>query len=825
MRTHTIHTLMLLLALVLPVRAGAQYYSVNVDLKTVTAMQGAYAAGAAAEALYDDRAGDVLGHYASAGLSSAGIFSTEYLRRRSMTDLGRLSSPTENYYYRRIYSMVATRIMPKIWTVGTMMLKSPHNALYWGSYLMDVCQQTKSLCMQFESAVTDATLSFSDITFLELSGEIADALTLYGMQGTDFRALLDAFATGTTLTREDLAADLARLTAQGAVSGLREGSASHGLVMGRASEAMDLAGSSGLLASVQQTLAATLLARLEEEGAGALFTSGAYDMDAWRDSYAPEDTSLCYRQRWYICRRDKGEELLCRYRPPEDTQAINSSAEWVRIPTVNALFSPNQQELDYIRGRSETYAGWSRERIAELQRQNSEKEYTIDYSLLTSSIYTSGRHVRKAFAYAITAWCRWDIEEVAYEDVFDSYTMDMDIFLARMGQRLEELNDNDEGKVYRLMSDGRNYYQSTDERKIKGMEAATISVTCHDGMKLSSGTTQYKCGTCTGSLTSHTRECAMHTTIPQDHTDTSDLEREAEALRDDIAALEEEIRTLESENMRLSSLILLSLPSEARELRQQISANKEAIARRKALLEEKRGRLKDLEKAVSETQAGEAVPTDDYYRLPAIMAEMETTFSLTWKDGGSWNGYTFQRKATLPGVNGEITFTATLSIARKPQYFLGIKIHRAIVQIAYELTGAYSDTHVAEVVTLDPSMTDSEKAALVNDRISQIALQYPSCDVSVEYRGTGDVTVEERGDTFHLLLASDRLELAREIDARLTAIYSDLVSLEKMLFYKRGIVDVIRSTMPLGGIMADRHSIAEECHDRWLEKAALRDTE
>lgn len=67
------------------------------------------------------------------------------------------------------------------------------------------------------------------------------------------------------------------------------------------------------------------------------------------------------------------------------------------------------------------------------------------------------------------------------------------------------------------------------------------------------------------------------------------------------------------------------------------------------------------------------------------------------------------RKATMPNIDGVITFRATASIARKPKYFLGIKIHRAIVQISWELTSEYTDTHVAEVITLDPGMSDAER--------------------------------------------------------------------------------------------------------------------
>ena len=90
-----------------------------------------------------------------------------------MSDLGIWNSRTENYYYRRIYRMVAEKIMPKIWVVAKQMLHSPQTAIYWGSYLMKVCDDTKSLCMQFESVVTNSTLTFSDIAFLEINPEIA----------------------------------------------------------------------------------------------------------------------------------------------------------------------------------------------------------------------------------------------------------------------------------------------------------------------------------------------------------------------------------------------------------------------------------------------------------------------------------------------------------------------------------------------------------------------------------------------------------------------------------------------------------------------------
>ena len=118
------------------------------------------------------------------------------------------------------------------------------------------------------------------------------------------------------------------------------------------------------------------------------------------------------------------------------------------------------------------------------------------------------------------------------------------------------------------------------------------------------------------------------------------------------------------------------------------------------------------------------------------MQDCKTAYSLSWQDSGSWNGYTFVRKATMPNIDGEITFKATVSIARKPKYFLGIKIHRAIVQISWELTSQYTDTYVADVLTFDPDLPEEEKERIVNERIAEIAREHrPGASVMQDHDG------------------------------------------------------------------------------------------
>lgn len=176
-----VHIILLIQTLVLPISVKAQYYSVNFDTKTVAAMSAAFNTEAATEMYYAEQLAKIRKSYQAAEVAAAGIFASKYLDRKALTDLGLWTSSTENYYYRRIYGMVSTKIMPKIWTVAGMMIKSPQNALYWGSYLYKVCDETKNLCYQFESIVTNNSLSFKDIAFLEINQELAAILKALGV--------------------------------------------------------------------------------------------------------------------------------------------------------------------------------------------------------------------------------------------------------------------------------------------------------------------------------------------------------------------------------------------------------------------------------------------------------------------------------------------------------------------------------------------------------------------------------------------------------------------------------------------------------------------
>ena len=818
----------------------AQYYSVNYDKETVAAMATAFGAEAVAESYYNEQVGAILKHYNAAEVATAGIFAGKFLERKALTDSGLWNSSTENYYYKRIYNMVSHKIMPKIWTVAKMMLHSPQTALYWGSYLVKVCDDTKNLCMQFESVVTNSTLTFADIQFLEINREIAAILKLSDIGGVDWKAMLDDLAkVPGNFTMDNLTADIDNLYNMGvglATSGmtnigdaLLQKSAFKEVFDGRVSKVINIYENyNDLFEQLDKGVGNTLLSMIGgKDNVAGLFNLADYNLTSWMTDYMNEAKGQYYTQRWYIYRRDRGSETLCDYNPPTDDNSILKGDHWYRIDTKDSDFYPNSSQREAILQNSENYAGWSRAKVQQMNNLHDGYTYSISY-YLSSYIISSKKkgQKQKAYAYHITVTKSWNREETVYEDVFDSYSMDLNTFKAQLQARLSEYNDNEEGYTYYIGSDTRNYYQATDAAKLKGCESVTMSVTCSDGVTLRQGTTQYKCRECGKSLNAHSKECAMKTTVTEGNLDLSELDKMQQEADSKVTMLQAQIGQLETENKELLRKIANASVEDAATYRQQYNANKTQIDKLNGELAMWQQKQQEIAQAKEEAGRDNDVATDDYYRIPAIMNDCKTAYNLTWQDGGTWNGYVFTRKATMPNINGIITFKATLTLARKPKYFLGIKIHRAILQIAWELTSEYTNTNVVDVLTLDTNKTEQEKADEVNRRISEIAREYPSCKITTEYVKCDPTAENIDSDIKHLLWSSDRLEIAREVDSRITKIYADLVSLEKMMHYKRSIIDVLKDVMPdIDDNQGRRQTILEECYERWINGARGRKEE
>lgn len=558
------------------------------------------------------------------------------------------------------------------------------------------------------------------------------------------------------------------------------------------------------------------------ENVHRLFNISDYNIAGWVTDYVDRADGQYYTQRWYIYRRESGSEVVCNYNPPTDNNSILYGSPWYRVNTTDPNYYPPAAVVEAALSNSERHAGWSRAKVDQLNRQDDSYRYSMNYHRNGYILNRGGKQYGKAYAYSISVTKSWNWTEEVYEDVFDSYNMDLATFQKQMQAKLASYNDNEEGTVYQLGYDGRNYYTASDAGKLKGTESVIVSVTCHDGAKLMNGTTQYKCKSCGASVSNHTKDCVMKSTLTgNEGNDTSELDRLETEYRNTITLLQSQIRQLENTNAELVRQIASASVEEAAVLRQKYNANQNEINRLKGELTTAQGKLKEVLQAKEEASQDNDIQTDDYYRIPAIMHDCRTAYSLTWNSDGHWSGNTYIRTATTPNINGTITFKATISIARKPKYFLGIKIHRAIVQIDYELTAEYSDTQVVEIINLDPGKSEAEKQRQVNDRISAIARDYPNCQIDTQYVRNNPAETDDTEDTYHLLWSSDRLEIARGVDMRLHKIYADLVSIEKMMNYKRSIIDVLLSIAPpVNDEQGRRQTLIQQARRRWLRNAA-----
>lgn len=830
----------LVLVLVLCPMAKAQYNSINFDYETARIMGIEYNAAASAEMYYDEQVKDILAKYGIAEVAAAGIYASKHLDRKALTDLGILADPAENHYYRRIYRLVSVKIIPGLWELSTLFLRYPHKAIYWGSYLVKVCTEVKSLCQQFESVVTNGRLSFSDINFLEVNPEVAALIQLSKIGDVDWKSILHSLTyVSQNFTKESLTEDLKSfytMVSSLATSGydnlsssVMEGSSFDGTFSQKATSVFNIVSNvysiydqaDGSMANVLKTYWG------EAPTAADLFSFSSYNMTSWISDYLSGTGNTYYTQRYYIACMDRGSETVCEYYPPSDDESVRSGDHWTRFETTDSGFYPSSVQLEGVLSNSEAHAGWSRSIVSSLNAQDNGYSYVMAKHLQSVIIRSGGQQTKKAYSYRIIVTKSWNIEEVVYEETFDSYSMNLSTFLQKMNDYLEEYNENEQGKVYELLSDSRVYYQVATGAQVRGCESAIITLTCTDDVNLGEGSTRYKCGDCGSSLSSHTKECSMYTTLsPSDNDDAglADLYGMKSTLEEEISGVQSGLADAQERKTYLEGL-MSSYPDRTDETYAELTAGLESveaeISELTARLASLQSQLEEVDKGIADAQSdGEA--TDDYYRIPAIMQDLKTLYSLSWQGEGWWSGYTYYRNASSPAVSGTLTFMATLTIDRKPVHVFGIKIHRAIVKISWNFTASYTESEIIDNITFDADMDDEAKARLVNDRLSEIAQEYPNCSTSVEYVKTDDEDLEdETDDTQHLLWASDRIAIAREVEARLMAIYADIVSMRKMMHYKLSILDAAGGAVPfIDEDQGRRQTMVDRCRKRWLRNAA-----
>lgn len=857
------HRIIAVISLVLMVTSmsAQSYHSVNIDERTVAAMTAAYAIESETERLTASDVDSILGHYSKASLSTAGIYLSKLKDRNAMRDAGLFGSD-ENYYYHRILYLVKDGIMPKLIVVAAKMVKQPDNALYWGPYLFKTTQNVEQLCKQFELVVTNGRLSFKDVTFLVINEKLRKVFDLSRLGAVNWKALLEKIGDfDIKAAKEDISNDIGYLgevlaiAGKGAMDGNVKDFSSIGKIFkSKPSEIYQLyetfrskyesirnAGSiKDILMGVILTNDATAVSRL--------FQIDNYSISSYVSNYIKELQGQYYKQRWYVYSEDGGQKVLATYKPshPSNTNNSNQWPNWLFKENYMEKYTPNyptlsSSEYNQLKATAESATGWNDNRKRDYERNNPGHTITLKYETISFSyaydkggnMFSHSKHWRgKHWTVNMTVSESWYVKNEVYEEIFDSETMDEETFKKRMTSKLNYYNSLESDKeaskqvVYKLGYDAPKYYTIADENKMKGCNSVTFTAKCDDGANLAEGSFNWKENGNQGTRLEDPKSkgFAMGAT-PSTNSGVNELQQKKESYQIEIKRLEEQIRSMEKEKSSLIAQIrqaqLAHNESKVSELRSRyntVSSNQEALKRQ---LSQVQSNLNQVENAMSEYYKDLSEETGGPYRISSNMRELEGLFKLTWHDAGEWvNGdgqYTFVRHAYCAQVKSEITYTAVLKLQKKPKYFLGIRIHRAILSVDYKLSAAYSSENVIETMNLDMGMSEKERAAKVNERQKQLMEDMPDCSITLRYNYATTLPGGEDPDAIHLLWASDRLDVARDIEYQLSQIYSQLVLLEKVMNERQTVKDFLTNYVINPVTRKSRGTLAEYALQRWTD--------
>ena len=824
----------------------AQYYSVNVDVKTTAAMFAALTAEWGTEEMSRQAIEDILDEYTAAEVATAGIFLTKWMDRKAMKDAGLFSSE-ENYYYKRIYDMVSNRIMPKIWDVACLMVEHPDKALFWGPYLYKVTTEVKQLCMQFETVVTNGRLSFKDIAWLAINDDLLFLFDLAQLGNVDWEGVWDRLTEfDFNLAKEDLKLDLDNLLQAGSalagagvstldslwVNASKVGEVFHMKpkeLWDLGNEFKDMYEELKEPANVQNLLLSQI-GSADSLGVANLFQWDSYNISNYMSNYINSLANRYYKQRWYIYYRDSGSELVSQYTP--DTSVKDNitygRGEWTRFDG-GSDFYPTSSQLAQVKSNGESYAGWSQSRVNELNRSQNEYTYSIYYSLNSYYIWRGSQDnvIGHSYAYDITVYRSWNNYGEVYEEWFDSQTMDERVFEAHMQQKLVEAKMQDQidnssdvtAKNYQIGKDSKQYYSQADEKKLQGCYTVNFVMNCEGGAKLGEGSFQWKVNPHHSPLNNDSKEYAMSTTLEEgEGMDTSTYDERIQELRTEIAGYDAEIVELEAQIKQLQIERGEADPKDYAAIDKKITKCEDRIRDLKGKKSTAQSNLDQVDYARTELINDYAGETDDVYRIPAVMHELAATYQISWLDEGHWVGYTFVRRGQSPSLmNSVIEFTADLVKVRGESWFLFIRYHRSILGVNWALKTDYSSSDVVDIMTFGDDTTEKERADAVSARQRELMEDHPGCTIELEYEYSQPDVKEDEDDEIHLLWVSDRLAIAREVDYRLTKIYANLVLVEKFLYSKRTIGDFLKAKVMNAIEQGLNRRRSNESFERWRE--------
>ena len=847
-----------IILLILPVTSmsAQSYHAINIDAKTVAAMTAAYAIEEETERKTASDVDSILGHYTKASLSTAGIYLSKLKDRNAMREVGVFGSD-ENYYYQRILYLVKDGIMPKLIVVAAKMVKQPDNALYWGPYLFKTTKNVEQLCKQFELVVTNGKLSFKDVTFLVINEKLQKVFDLAQLGNVNWKELLEKVGDfNIKAAKEDIKNDIGKLggvlatAGKGVVdSNMRDFSAIGRIFKSKPSEIYQLYQTfRNKYESIRNAgnVKAILMGVIGSNSADAvsrLFQVDNYSITGYVSNYIKELQGQYYKQRWYIYSDDSGSKVLCDYKPKAEANQDDKWNGWLHFvsPRDNEYCHVlTSSEMASAKTESERLAGWNQAKVDKYNKEHPGHHATITYVLQHENrreSYKHGwgaRHYKRHcfYAYSIKIVDSWSIKHEVHEEIFDSESMDEETFRKRMESQLKYWNSLESDKpilqrvTYKLGNDARKYYTIADENKMKGCNSVVFLAKCDDGATLAEGSFNWKEN---GNQGKHLED-PKSKNFALDKTQVStnganELQQKKKSCQDEIKSLENQIRSMDKQMSSLVSQMnqakMAHDNNKVTALRAQydtVSNNQAALKRQ---LSQVQSNLAQIDNAIAEYYKDLNEDNGSPYRINSNMRELASLFQLSWQDAGEWvNGdgqYIFVRHAYCAQVKSQVTYTAVLKLQSKPKHFLGIRIHRAILSVDYKLSAAYSAENVIETMNLDMSLSEKERAAKVNERQKQLMEDMPDCSITVRYNYAKNMPNEEGSDAIHLLWASDRLDVARDVEYQLSVIYSQLVLLEKVMNDRQTIKDFLTNQLLNPITRKSRGTIAEYALGRWTD--------
>jgi len=867
---HSILRIIFLLLLSLSVEKGftASLTSVNIDKKTTAAMTAVLAAANLAESQNVDAANEILKNYESAAVASSGIMLKEYEEHKAMCDpTSFFTSSREAFYYRHIFDN-AVKIGSLTSKLAPYFVKRPEKIFYWGTYMFSICEETIDLCKIFQSVCTNGKLGFERIRFRELAPDLKkyinpvkmdvnnyvdrfnDLASVQGLEDLDASdiqaALLDVAQAGAGIagagwkTTDDVMLNIHPVSRIGKALKMKYTDVMYlydGFKQARASiESLTN------INNIKNTIR-NLIVVNGHEVADRIFHIADYNVNSYMADYVRNQTDGYYTQRYYIYSQESGQKVLCDYTPKLASGTNNDPALWpewtyyasgsfsTATAALNDKHTPSAQDKDNARRKSEGIAGWSRDKVLSYNNTHPGHNATISYTFMTNR--RSWRHhhghyyYRDFYAYSIKVVDSWMKKTEVYDAVFDSRTMDKDIFEEQMKIKLAEYNSDGTGNQYQIGSDAPVPYEAAEPEKLNTASTATFTLDCQSGEKLANSTFAWKENGSQGSkLTAASIDFAMRTDLDDATSGKESIDAVTAAIEQNQAAIkakQAEIDALTKENQALYKKMqqesLRGDYAQAQADRRIYEANLKKIDALKAQAEELLRKDYELRNAREEIKQDYDDTTDNANRLPSIMKSLESAYQITWKGSGHWDTsdggcYHYTRIAEYKGL-GELKFKADLTVTRRPQWLLGIRIHRAILQVDWELTNDNPRSSIVEVLPLDSTWTPQQKADTVNNHISHWLQGNPNCTINVEYNSVNPDSIGDGDNPAHLLWVSDRLAIASEVDNRLSEILSELslllgyyqVKSDLAAFFTNQIMSVLsvdaKSTLTL------------DCLERW----------